>query len=214
MVLLRKVAVHDRRLRALGGVVDRVRVLEPGGVAGQLAEARKALGVDPVVLVHQRVRGQLVEQHHHDRGARHAADRARLGLVRERQLRDLAAQEEQQEENERDGRQDVQERAHRLGARPQDRDRGADRQREHDQHGVRGVERLLERLGGDQRHEHAEERDVGAVAHLRPDQPEQELDPEQDRRRQRHQQHGEAHDVEPGRPARSEELRVVLQEVE
>ena len=43
---LGQVAVHDRRLGALGGVVDRVGVLEPGGVAGQLGEAGVARGVE------------------------------------------------------------------------------------------------------------------------------------------------------------------------
>ena len=55
-VLRRQVAVHDRGLGALGGVVDRVRVLEPGGVARQLREPGIAHRVEPVLLVDQRVR--------------------------------------------------------------------------------------------------------------------------------------------------------------
>ena len=47
-VLGRKVAVHDRRLCALGRVVDREGVLEPGRVARQLREAGVARGVEPV----------------------------------------------------------------------------------------------------------------------------------------------------------------------
>ena len=74
--------------------------------------------------------------------------------------------------------------------------------------------RLLQGLRGDQRHERAEEDDVRAPAHLGPDQAEQKLDPQQEQRRQHHQQHREADDVEAGRAAGGEELRVVLQEIE
>ena len=56
LVLRRQVAVHDRGLGALGGVVDGVGVAEPGGAARQLGEAGIALRVDPAVLVDQRVR--------------------------------------------------------------------------------------------------------------------------------------------------------------
>jgi hypothetical protein len=55
---------------------------------------------------------------------------------------------------------------------------------------------------------------VRALAHLGPDQPEQQLDPEQEKRRQHHEQHREADDVEAGRATGGEELRVVLQEIE
>ena len=166
-VLRGQVAVHDRRLGALGRVVDRVGVLEPGGVVRKLSEARVALLVQLVVLVHQRVGGQLVQQHHHDRRARHAPDRAGARLVREGELRDLPAQQEQQQEHERGRREHVQERADRLGTRPERRDRGADRHGQHDQHGVRGVDRLLQRLRGDQGGERAEEDDVRALSEPR-----------------------------------------------
>ena len=46
-----QVAVHDRRHRAAGGVVDRVGVLEEGGVLGEPREVRVALRVDRALRV-------------------------------------------------------------------------------------------------------------------------------------------------------------------
>ena len=213
-VLLGQVAVHDRRLRALGGVVDRVGVLEPGRAVGELREAGVALPVELPVLVDQRVDRQLVEQDDHDRRLGDAADRPGARLVGERELRDRAAEEEQGEEHERRRREDVQERAHRLGSQPEERGGGADRHRQHDQDDVRRVDRLLQSLGGDQRHEARDQDDVGGAPRTAAGQAHEQLDPEQQQRRQHHEQDGEGDDVEARRAAGGEELGVVLQQVE
>ena len=215
LVLRREVAVHDRRLRALGGVVDRVGVAEPGGVRRQLGEARVALRVELVVLVHERVRRQLVEQHHHDRRARHAAHRQRLRLAREGELGDLAAEQEQQQEHERDRRQDVQEGAHRLGARPQRPPTAAPIATDRTISTVSEASiDFFSACAAISATSAPRSTDVRHLARLRPDQPDQQLDRQQDRRRQHHQQDREADDVEARGAAGGEELGVVLQQVE
>ena len=214
VVLLGQVAVHDRRLRALGRVVDRVGVLEPGGAVGELREARVALLVELAVGVEQRVHGQLVEQHDDDRRLRDAADRARARLVRERELRDRAAEQEQREEHERRRRQDVEERADRLRAQPQQRGRHADGDRSDDQHQVGRVDQLLQRLDSDQRHEAADQDDVRDAPRSPAGETDEQLEREQQRRRQHHEQHREGDDVEARGAACGEELGVVLQQVE
>ena len=212
--LLRQVAVHDRGLGALGGVEDRVGVLEPGGVARQLREPGIAHLVQPALVVDQGVHGQLVEEHHHDRRLGHAADGARLGLVGEGQLGDRAAEQEQQQEHQRDRREDVEERADQLGSQPQQRQRHADRRREGDQHCVRGVECLLQGLDGEQGHECAQQHAMRDPPGSRAGEAHEQLHRQQQRRRQDHQQHREGDDVEAGGPPGRKELRVVLEQDE
>jgi hypothetical protein len=213
-VLRGQVAIHDRGLRALGGVVDRVRVLEPGGVPGELAEARIANGVEAPAGVHQGVRGKLVEQHHHDRGPRDPADRARLRLLGKGQLRDRVREEKEGEEHERSRREHAQERAHRLGAGIQAGHAAADRDRQEDQDQVGGIEGLLQRLGGDERDERSQEDQVDATPRVRGGQADEQLHGEQHKRRHDHQQHGEADHVEARGASSGKELRVVLEQVE
>ena len=213
-VLRGQVAVHDRRLGALGRVVDRVGVLEPGGVAWRAPRSPGTLRVEPVVLVHQRVGGQLVQQHHHDRRARHAPDRAALASLGKasseiwplsrNSSRNTSGAGESTFRNERTG-----------SARAQRRGRGADRDGQDDQHACPRRRATSSAPAPAISATSAPEEDhVRGLPHLRPDQPEQQLDRRAGRRRQHHQQHREADDVEARRAARGEELGVVLQEVE
>jgi hypothetical protein len=137
-----------------------------------------------------------------------------LRLVREGQLRDRVGEEEQRQEHERRRREHLEEGANRLGPRVQRGDRGADRERQDDQERIGRVDRLLQSLRGDQGHEPRDQDEVGDVARLPAGEPDEQLDSKQEERGQHDEQEREAHDVEPGRAARGEELRVVLQQVE
>ena len=213
-VLRRQVSVHDRGLRPLGGVVDGERVLEPGRVPGQLGEPRISLGVEAILLVHQGVGRQLVEQHDDDRSLGHTADGASPGLLGEGELRHRRPDQEQQQEHERRGRQDVEEGAERLRPGVEGGQRDPDGHGQADQEPVRDVDRLLQRLPGDERDQRGEEDQVSRAEHPAPGQAQQQLDGQQQQRREHHQQDREGDDVEARGAAGGEELRVVTQEVE
>jgi hypothetical protein len=142
------------------------------------------------------------------------SDRARLGLVRERELRDRVGEQEQRQEHDRRRGEHLQERADRLRRRVERRQRGADRDREDDQERVRQVDRLLQRLGGDQGDERRDQDEVRALTGGPPGEPYEQLHPQEHERRQHNQEDGEADDVEARRATGGEELGVVLQEVE
>ena len=163
-VLRGQVAVHDRGLRALGGVVDRVRVLEPGGVLGQLREARDSASSSSSSFASTSVFEGSSSSSTTTIGARATPPIVRASASPGNASSEIwPLQQEQQQEHERHRREHVEERAHGLGPRPERGERGADRHAQRDQHGVRGVERLLERLRGDQRDQHADEHDVRAL---------------------------------------------------
>ena len=213
LVLLRVVAVHDGRPCAAGGVVDRVRVREPGAAPGQLGEAGEALRVDLALGVHDRDAGELVEPEEHDRRVRSALDVLGLGVTRGDDVRHGRHEQEQDQQEQGRRREHAQEGAHGLGARVAEGQQGPDAQRQHQQH-QRAAEGVLEELdhtqGGQQRHEHQVHHLTCGLGH----QTDQELDQDADQRRAHHHEKGEHDDVARAGAARGEELGVLAQDVE
>ncbi len=209
-LLARQAPVEDRRDGVGGVLVDGGGVAVPGRVAGEPGEVRVAPSVDAAVRAHQRVDGELVEDHEHDRGARAHVGGLHVGRGGEDQIRGVRGEQEQGHERERGGAEQGQQRPGGREARidhrrcdpgdERERQRGRGAEREHAEH-----DRARQRG-----HEHDVQRPGGGLAH----QADQPLDCEQRERRDERDEQRERHDLSRRRGSRGEELRVAPERVE
>ena len=190
-------------------IVDRGGVAVPGGRAREAREVGEQLRVDVAVGADERAQRQLVEHDVDDRHRRlpRACDGRRL--AREHQRADGRDDEEQEQHDDRGDREDGDKRAHTRDARVQRRAARADQQCDGDRE-RRAAEQVADRWQHERRDQQGDEHE-----HRPP--PVAAQRPHDQRAHQRwHERVAEREDQDvAGRvPARDEELRVVLQQVE
>ncbi len=210
-VLAREPPVEDRGHRVGGVLIDRCGVAVPGRVGGEPREVGVEPLVDAPVGAHQRVDGELVEDHEHDGSGRAHVRRLDVGAAGEDQVRDVGHEQEQGQEHERRRAEHGQERARRGQPHVGDRSRRAERHCEHERGQRAG---LRDRLEGDRPDQQRHADEVYAPAHRLTDPVRGPFEGEHRQRRREGDQQREGDDLPRRRAARGEELRVATEQVE